>query len=257
MFDVLVESTSRRGGARTWTLFAASSAFWLLVLAGVAIAGVFAYDGRLDAEFDDLDLVAAVPPAPPPPRTTSPRQQDAGPPASRAFESLARAPETVSPPRPAPPSIGAPVPGAIDGGAGDGSQGGEPFGNGFGPVGPVVGGHGPVPPPPPRPPVEPKVEEPRRAPARPHVSRVLTGIATKRVEPRYPDIAVKANVEGDVVVEVTVSETGQVISARVLSGHPLLRDAAERAARQWRFTPTILGESPVKVVGTITFSFRR
>jgi len=60
-----------------------------------------------------------------------------------------------------------------------------------------------------------------------------------------------------VVVEVTVSEQGAVVSTHVLSGPPLLRDAAERAARGWRFTPTILGNTPVKVIGTITFSFKR
>jgi protein TonB len=110
------------------------------------------------------------------------------------------------------------------------------------------------PPTPPTPPVEaPKLPEAKK----PVVSHVLSGIATKRVEPVYPQIAIAAGVKGDVVVEVTVSEEGQVISAHVLSGPPLLRDAALQAARGWRFTPTILGESPVKVIGTITFSFKR
>jgi TonB family protein len=88
------------------------------------------------------------------------------------------------------------------------------------------------------------------------VSRVLTGIATQRVEPPYPPLAIASHVTGDVVVEVTVSETGQVIASRVLSGHLLLRTAAEAAARRWRFTPTMLGGVPVKVVGTIAFSFK-
>src|SRR5262249_25619861 len=49
---------------------------------------------------------------------------------------------------------------------------------------------------------------------------------------------------------VTVSEEGNVIAARAVSGHPLLRDAALEAARQWKFTP-----SKVKIVGTLTFTF--
>jgi TonB family protein len=58
-----------------------------------------------------------------------------------------------------------------------------------------------------------------------------------------------------VVVEVTVDEEGKVISARAISGHPLLKDAAVEAARGWTFTPTKLQGDPVKVIGTITFNF--
>jgi protein TonB len=58
-----------------------------------------------------------------------------------------------------------------------------------------------------------------------------------------------------VVVEVTVDEQGNVMSARAISGHPLLKEAAVAAARGWRFTPTLLTGTPVKVIGTITFNF--
>jgi len=46
-----------------------------------------------------------------------------------------------------------------------------------------------------------------------------------------------------------------VISARAISGHPLLKDAAVNAARGWKFSPTMLTGVPVKVIGTITFNF--
>jgi periplasmic protein TonB len=62
-------------------------------------------------------------------------------------------------------------------------------------------------------------------------------------------------VSGTVVVEVTVDEEGSVLSARPLSGPPLLQDAAVAAAKGWRFKPTLLGGLPVKVIGTITFNF--
>lgn len=84
---------------------------------------------------------------------------------------------------------------------------------------------------------------------------VLQGSATKRVEPAYPPLAKTARVTGAVVVEVTVDEDGKVISARAISGHPLLKDAAVNAARAWMFTPTTLQGTPVKVIGTITFNF--
>jgi TonB family protein len=84
---------------------------------------------------------------------------------------------------------------------------------------------------------------------------VLQGSAIRRVEPSYPPLAKTARVSGTVVVEVTVDEEGKVISARGLSGHPLLKPAAETAARGWEFTPTMLQGTPVKVIGTITFNF--
>jgi protein TonB len=48
---------------------------------------------------------------------------------------------------------------------------------------------------------------------------------------------------------------GAVIAARAISGHPLLKDAAVDAARQWQFTPTSLSGVPVKVIGTLSFQF--
>jgi protein TonB len=86
---------------------------------------------------------------------------------------------------------------------------------------------------------------------------VLSGKAIARPQPPYPQMARAAGIEGAVVVEVTVSESGSVISARAVSGHPLLRDAAVQAARGWRFSPTQLSGVPVKVIGTITFNFRK
>ncbi len=85
---------------------------------------------------------------------------------------------------------------------------------------------------------------------------VLAGRAVERPQPAYPEVAEAAGIEGAVVVEVTVAENGDVISARAVSGHPLLRDASIQAARKWKFTPTLLSGVPVKVIGTITFRFK-
>jgi len=85
---------------------------------------------------------------------------------------------------------------------------------------------------------------------------VLQSSAIKRVEPTYPPLARGAQeASGAVVVEVTVDETGNVVAATALSGHPLLKNAATTAARDWKFQPTILSGTPVKVIGTITFNF--
>jgi TonB family protein len=84
---------------------------------------------------------------------------------------------------------------------------------------------------------------------------VLQGNAIKKVQPTYPAVAKAAKAEGPVQVQITVSEEGRVTDATVISGHPLLRDAALEAARQWEFKPTELGGNPVKVQGILTFNF--
>lgn len=86
---------------------------------------------------------------------------------------------------------------------------------------------------------------------------VLAGKAIRKVQPSYPEAAKQADAQGAVVVEVTISTEGVVESARAVSGLPELRDAAVEAARQWTFKPTVLNGEPVRVIGTITFNFRR
>jgi TonB family protein len=84
---------------------------------------------------------------------------------------------------------------------------------------------------------------------------VLQQSAIKRVEPVYPPRASAEGVSGPVLVEITTDEDGNVIKARALSGHMLLKEAALDAARGWTFVPTRLSGVPVKVIGTITFNF--
>ena len=84
---------------------------------------------------------------------------------------------------------------------------------------------------------------------------VLQASALRRVQPPYPPLAKAARLSGAVVVEVTVDQEGDVLSARAVSGHPLLKDCAMSAARGWKFKPTTLSGTPVKVIGTITFDF--
>lgn len=84
---------------------------------------------------------------------------------------------------------------------------------------------------------------------------VLQGSAIRRVPPSYPGVAKKNSIGGSVVVEITVDEEGSVTQTRPLSGPPVLRDAAEAAAREWKFRPTLLSGVPVKVIGTLTFNF--
>lgn len=84
---------------------------------------------------------------------------------------------------------------------------------------------------------------------------VLNGKAISKPQPLYPSLAKAARTQGTVAVKVVVDETGSVVSAEAVSGHPLLRAAAVAAARQAKFSPTLLSGKPVKVSGLLTYNF--
>ncbi len=101
----------------------------------------------------------------------------------------------------------------------------------------------------PPPPAQPK------APPPPQSKGVINGLAVSLPQPPYPPTARTMRVTGNVSVQVTISEAGKVISAKAVSGHALLKDAAEKSAWNARFTPTMLSGHPVKVTGVIVYKF--
>jgi protein TonB len=84
---------------------------------------------------------------------------------------------------------------------------------------------------------------------------VLQGKALRKVQPVYPAVAKAARVSGPVKVHVVINEQGEVTEAEIVSGLPMLNLPSLRAARQWRFAPTLLEDRPVKVQGDLTFNF--
>ena len=86
---------------------------------------------------------------------------------------------------------------------------------------------------------------------------VVNGKAKYLPKPPYTAAAIAVKAEGEVTVQVTIDEEGKVISAKAVSGHPLLRQGSERAAWNARFTPTTLSKIPVKVTGVIVYRFTR
>lgn len=84
---------------------------------------------------------------------------------------------------------------------------------------------------------------------------VLNGRAVTLPKPAYPAIAKAARASGTVTVQVTLDESGKVISARAVSGHPLLQASAVQAAYGARFAPTLLSGQPVKVIGVLVYNF--
>ena len=79
--------------------------------------------------------------------------------------------------------------------------------------------------------------------------------AISKPQPPYPALAKAARASGLVTVRVTVDETGHVVSAEPVSGHPLLHAAAVAAAKQARFAPTLRDGEPVRVTGVLTYNF--
>lgn len=104
------------------------------------------------------------------------------------------------------------------------------------------------PPPPPPPPPAPK-------PNKPISKGVINGSATSLPKPPYPAAARAVRAAGAVNVQVLIDENGNVVSASAVSGHPLLRQAAEQAARSAKFKPTLLSGQAVKVNGVIVYNF--
>jgi protein TonB len=99
-------------------------------------------------------------------------------------------------------------------------------------------------------PLEPPAKPIRQSPG------VVMGSATRKVEPVYPSAARSSGQSGVVSVEVLISERGDVVSARALSGPALLQNAAVSAARAWKFKASTLGGVPVKTTTTIVFNFK-
>lgn len=86
---------------------------------------------------------------------------------------------------------------------------------------------------------------------------IRNGKAMTVPQPAYPESARSAGATGKVVVQVLIDETGKVLNACAVNGHPSLWQASEQAAYQARFTPTTLSGQPVKTLGVLTYSFSK
>ncbi len=76
------------------------------------------------------------------------------------------------------------------------------------------------------------------------------------VAPAYPELAKQARIQGTVRLEAVISAEGKVLQLQVVSGHPLLQQAALQAVSQWEYRPTLLNGKPVEVVSTVDVVFK-
>jgi protein TonB len=126
-----------------------------------------------------------------------------------------------------------------------GVPGGVPGGQAGGVLGGIIGGVGSNLPPPPK-------EGPKRIRVG---GQVQTAKLVNKVQPIYPALAKQARIQGTVRLQAVIAKDGSVVELQVLSGHPLLVQAALDAVRQWRYQPTLLNGEPVEVVTTIDVVF--
>ena len=87
-------------------------------------------------------------------------------------------------------------------------------------------------------------------------SRAAESSLTHRVEPEYPEEARLQGIQGAVVLEVHIRADGSVEQLKVVSGEPVLADAAMTAVRQWRFKPRLVNGERAEMQTTITLNFR-
>ena len=272
MFDTLVESGSHKDDlARKGSFLLGTLVLYSVVLLAIAVGSIFWYNSSIpDPSLELLTLVAPVPMQ----AQEEPKPQNEPKPAAKAEPTVAMRQEI---------SVIAPVVktmevakettkevaraksiGVIQGNRDVGDVNAV---TATGPVGVFSGGGGGTgtggapavaptsdddPPPPPAPKPTPTPAPKRTAPVS---GGVLNGKAISKPQPAYPPIAKAARASGTVTVQILVDESGRVVSASAVSGHPLLQQAAVAAARQARFSPTLLSGQPVKVSGVITYNF--
>jgi periplasmic protein TonB len=208
--------------------------------------------------FDELPgaqlsaLITAPPPPPPPPPPPQaappkvvkvvPRQMDAG----KLLIPKVIPKEIKQIQDDEAPSASMGVTGGVPGGVAGGTMGGV--------LGGILGGVPTAAPPPP-----PKKKEPPPPPKPPSIvpvgGRVQSAKLMRHPDPVYPQIAKSARISGTVELSAIIGEDGHIQELKVVSGHPLLRQAALDAVKQWVYQPTLLNEQAVKVSTTIDVIF--
>lgn len=258
MFETLVESGSHTGDiTRKGSFFLITTAVYAVLLVAALIVSIYLYDAHLGNQNLELTtLVAPIPVVPvEPDQPKEAPKPEAQPERQVAMRTELIADVTDTTKVPEKPAVIAnrvpPIPRGQDVRIGSSNVdvpppavgSGGPPGAGTG-TGPVV--EAAPPPPPPAPP-------PKRT--APISGGVLNGKAISKPAPPYPAIAKAARASGTVTVQIVVDETGKVVSAKAVSGHPLLLQAAQQAAYNARFSPTLLSNQAVKVSGVITYNF--
>ena len=234
--DSLVESSGALSRQNPWT---ASLSFVVQgLLAGVLVLLPLIYTEALP--WRQLTAIVTAP-VPPPPATSSPDRPPARQSRLLTDDGVIRVPVSI------PTRVAMVHDEEATVGAGTTPEvAGVPGGTGAGVPNSVISNIIQVPP------TMPKVD----APSKVRVSSgVAQGLLIHQVKPAYPSLAVQARVQGTVVLQAVIAKDGTVRDLRVLSGHPLLVQAALEAVQLWRYKPYLLNEQPVEVDTQINVNF--
>jgi protein TonB len=85
---------------------------------------------------------------------------------------------------------------------------------------------------------------------------VSQGLIVKKIQPTYPDAALRLHLEGSVQLMATVAKNGSIAAVKTLSGEPLLAQAATVAVKQWKYKPYLLDGQPVEIQTQVTINFK-
>jgi len=83
----------------------------------------------------------------------------------------------------------------------------------------------------------------------------MQGNLLVKTMPQYPAIAKAARIQGTVVLQATISKSGTIENLHVVSGPPMLQQAAMDAVRSWRYKPYLLNGDPVEVETQVNVVF--
>lgn len=250
MFDQLIESTGKHEKTKKPLTFTISIIVHVVVVVFLIIIPLL-FPETLSGQLAALTALIAPPPPPPPAPPPPPPTAVIKVQRVQVDDGQFRAPVEI------PKEIAkivdeGPPPDSNIGGVVGGVPGGVPGGTIGGVLGGVIGGAntGMMAPPPPPPPEVPKPPQRIRV-----GGNVQQANLVRQVKPPYPALARQARIQGAVILEAVISRQGGVEQLRVVSGHPLLVQAAMDAVRQWKYRPTLLNGEPVEVVTTITVNF--
>ena len=233
MFNELLESTLvKKNTSKSWTVV--FSTLVQMTILGVLMLVPLIYTAALPRTMLSILLVAP----PPPPRLPQNAKAPVKPGVRSIRSEILRSPNAipisvvmVNEPEPPPEMNGnPPMNGAFTNIPGQG----------------IIGNNHPTP----ASPVEPA------RPTRIKQGGIVTAASIlSQTRPIYPIIARQAHIQGNIVLHAIIGKDGRVDQLEVISGHPLLVQAALDAVKQWLYKPTLLNGDPVEVDTTITVTF--
>ena len=237
MFDDLLESTVvKKKTNKSWTELV--STIVQATILGILILIPLIYTEALPKAMLSTLLIAPPPPPPPPPPPA---------PVKTIIKPVARLIQSgkLVQPRAIPKEVAVFKEAELPPDVINNTNTGGVFG-GLAGQGSVFGSSGPSAPPPPKAATPSRIKQ---------GGNVTAASIVTQTRPLYPALARQARIQGNVVLHAIIDKDGKVAQLEVISGHPLLVQAALDAVKQWRYKPTLLNGDPVEVDTTITVTF--